>query len=194
MCETAGLGGRGQSPAGQRVWAGPQPGSSMQGGLLPAARLLHAEGSSSVRGLGGCSSVQGGSSVRGPEEGTAGGVHALSSWGVAPFCPHSASDSGPVIPSRCWIVEEAAAGRTVGTRPQGLHTRGTGTALSRAWGAQPGAAAERPPFCLQQAARGQRALHLRAAEGGRLPAARGRPVSPVPECLALRRRAPALTP
>lgn len=159
------------------------------------AGLLHARGAPSCSEAPPCGGgLLRAGSQRGPEEGTARGVHALSSWGVAPLCPHSASDSGPMIPSRCWIVEEAAAGRTVRTRPQGLHTRGTGTAMSRAWGAQPGTAAERPPVCLQQAARGQRALHLRAAEGGRLPVARGRPVSPVPERLALRRCAPALTP
>lgn len=64
----------------------------------------------------------------------------------------------------------------------------------RKWTGRPGRppVADGAPLCPQQAARGQRALHLRAAAGGRLPAEGGCPVPPLCEHIPLRRRAAPL--
>lgn len=57
-----------------------------------------------------------------------------------------------------------------------------------------GRRADPGPVSAQQAAGGRRALHLRAAEGGRLPAEGQRPVPPLRERVPLRRRAAQLAP
>ena len=76
------------------VWAGPLEGRSRAPPCGGGELLRAGVGSSSVQGVllraEGRLFCEGGSPVR-----PAGGVYVQSSWGAAPLCPHSSSDSEP---------------------------------------------------------------------------------------------------